>query len=125
MNNTILYILWAAMYVICGVLGVHPIPGWVGILACIGFFVPPAVLLWRRDGKNLQLIRNLSLLWLGLTLILLILNILTVAMSAAAGDVLYYILVLVSSPMVCGGYWVIALFGWACLLMTSLKLLKK
>ncbi len=123
MMNKVLYMIWAGLYALCAVLGIIPTPTWLGIAACIAFFIPPGVLLWRRGA--VLLIRNLSLAWLGAALLLLILNILSVAMPATAGTVLYYSLVVVCSPMVCGHFWILSLFGWACLLMVSLKLLKK
>ncbi len=128
MTNTILYIAWAALYVICGILGIHSIPGWVGVLACVCFFIPPALLLWQAaragDLKTVRRVRNLALAWLGATLLLLIVNILSVALSAAAGTVLYYILVLVSSPMICGQQWIVSMFLWSFVLMSSLRMLK-
>ncbi len=129
MKNSTLYIIWAALYVACAGLGVFNAPDWLGVLGCIGFFVPPAVILWqagqKKDRKNLLTVRNLALAWLGVTLVLLILNILSVAMTEIAGTVLYYLMVVLCSPMVCGQIWIISLFLWACLLMASLKLLKK
>ena len=37
----------------------------------------------------------------------------------------FAVLIVVSSPMVCSGYWALSLFLWACLLMVSHSLLKK
>ena len=45
--------------------------------------------------------------------------------SEALGNVLHYILVVVSSPMIASGHWALSLFLWACLLMVSLKQLRK
>ena len=126
MSSKILYTAWGGLYLLCGALGVFSVPDWVGILACVVFFVPPVILLCRaRDGKTVRIIRNLSILWLAVTVVLLILNILSVAMTELAGTVLYYMLVVLSAPMVCGQYWLIALFGWACLLVGSLQMCKK
>ena len=129
MSNTVLYIIWGILYVGCAALGIFNAPEWAGVLGCISFFIPPALLLWQADRnsdqKTVLTVRNLSLIWLGTTLLLLILNIFSVAMSETAGTVLYYILVVFSSPMVCGQKWIIAMFLWSYVLMTSLKLLKE
>ena len=45
--------------------------------------------------------------------------------SEMLGNFVHYILVIVSSPMICSGHWAMSMFLWACLLMMSLKLLKK
>jgi len=89
------------------------------------FFLPPALLLYeagkRQDKRVILLIRNLSILSLGLTMVLLILNFLTVLSSETLGLILYYVLIVVSSPMICSGYWAMSLFLWACLLTVSLR----
>ncbi len=129
MTKTYLYILWAVLYAGCAALGIFNAPPWAGISGCIAFFIPPAVLLWRaakgKDRKQLQLLRSLSLIWLGMTLVLLILNILSVAMTETAGTVLHYLLVVLPSPMFCGQQWIVTIFLWACVLMTTLQQLRK
>ena len=128
MLNTYLYIFWIFFYLLCAALGVLGLPGWVGITACILFFVPPAVLLYRcgraGDRRGVARIRNISLAWLGFAVLMLILNIATVYMSAAAGAVLYYTMAVLCAPLVCGEYWILSLFLFSCLLMTSLQQLK-
>ena len=98
-------------------------------LLSVAFFIPPAVLLYRadqeKDNNTLQLIRNFSALSLLLTMVLLIVNLLSAFRSEWLGNVVHAVLVMVSSPMVCSGYWALSLFLWACLLVVSLKLLKK
>ena len=95
----------------------------------LAFFVPPAMLLYRavprEDWQTIRRIRNLSILSLGSTMTMLILNFLSVGASAAVGNVLYWLLILVSAPMVCGQFWAVSLFLWACLLMVSIAQLKK
>ena len=92
-------------------------------------FLPPCLLLYLagKAGNRADhlLIRNLSALSLGLTLILLILNFLTAFASEKLGQIFYYILVIVSSPMICSGHWTLSMFLWACLLMVSMKQLKR
>ena len=59
------------------------------------------------------------------TMVTLVVNFLSYEASAAAGTVLYWLLILVSTPMICSQVWVVGLFGWALLLFTCLKYLKK
>ena len=129
----LLWILWAAMYVICTVCGFFPAAtdGVYGvfILLSLGFFVPPALLIFdavqRKNLKILRLIRNLSLISLGLTLVTILLNFVSIQASDAWGTVLYWLLIVVSTPMICSQVWVVGLFGWAMLLMTCLNYLMK
>ena len=133
MNKKLLYALWGCLFILCAGLGFIPEPeGSVQILLTILsllLFLPPALLL-QQSGKRgnlhtVKLIRNLSALSLGLTLVLLVLNFLTAMRSEFLGSVLYYILVIVSSPMICCGHWAMSLFLWACLLTASWKQLKR
>ena len=73
----------------------------------------------EADRKLLLRIRGLSAASLGLTFILLLANFLSINAPQALGDFLYGLLVIVSTPMICGRYWIISLFLWACLLMGS------
>lgn len=133
MKKSTLYMLWACLFIICAGLGFIPNPtGALRILLTlisVGFFVPPALLVYRSsrngDRHTVQLIRNLSALSLLLTLVLLILNFLSTLGSALLGRILYYVLVIISSPMVCCGYWALSLFLWACLLIVTLQQLRK
>ena len=126
MKPKTIYVLWAALFILCAGLGFIPEPGeklqTLLTLLSVVFFLPPAMLLYRRkDLHTAKLIRNLSALSLGLTLVLLILNFLTVLHSDFLGMVLHYILVIVSCPMITSGHWAFSLFLWACLLMVSGK----
>lgn len=125
MNKRVLFILWGVLFVLCAGLGFLPEPrGGLKILMtalAVLFFLPPAVLLYRADRDTALLVRNLSLLSLGITLITLILNFVLAVSAETLGNILHYILVVVSAPMICSGYWVLSLFLWACLLMASLK----
>lgn len=125
MLNTYLYITWAAMYVICAACGILSVPLGLGIGLCVAFFVPPGILIGlavkKRDRRALGLVQGISLGWLILTTVLVILNIFSVAMSELAGSILYYMLAVLCSPMVCGTYWTIAMFGWACLLVVCIQ----
>ncbi len=127
------FALWGGLFILCAGLGFIPEPSGVlrGVLTICSlvFFLPGAVLVYRgtREGDThtLALVRNLAAASLGLTLVLLVLNLLTALRSELLGDVLYYVLVIVSSPMVCSGYWALSLFLWACLLIGSIRGMKQ
>lgn len=135
MNQKKLLALWAAMFIFCAGLGFIPLP--VGglkvfmIAAAVAFFVPPALLIRSAVNRKrpyrdmLLLIRNLSLFSLIATTVVLLLNFLSVTWPQFVGDGLYGLLVVISTPMICGQYWLISLFLWACLLMVCLKYLRK
>ena len=133
MRKSYLFALWGCLFIICAGLGFIPEPVGTGrvllTLLAVGFFLPPAVLLYRakqtKDTHTIQLIRNLSALSLLLSLICLIANFLSAFWTEFWGSMVYYVLVIVSSPMICSGFWVLSLFLWACLLMASLQLGKK
>lgn len=133
MKKSALYIIWAGMFAVCAGLGFVSDPSVSGrvllTLISVAFFLPPAVLLYRADKEKdtytLLLIRNLSVLSLLLTALVLVLNLLTVFRSEWLGNLIHVVLVIVSSPMICSGYWALSLFLWACLLVVSLKLLKR
>ena len=133
MNKKFLYALWAGLFILCACCGF--IPRTEGVLPLLFtivsllFFLPAGLLLWdagkQQDLHTLKLIRNLAALSLGLTLVLLVLNFLTAMQSEFLGQVLHYILVIVSSPMICSGRWAMSLFLWACLLTASVRQLKR
>ncbi len=133
MNKKLLYILWGSMFLLCAVLGFIPQPeGALKYLMTglsILFFLPGCLLLVRakkeKDSATLKVIRNLSAASLILTVVLLIANFLSILGSEALGDALYAVLVILSSPMVCSGYWLLSLFLWACLLIVSFDALRK
>lgn len=124
MNKKLLFALWGVLFILCAVVGFLPaFEG--GLIPALLFFLPPAVLLYKADTETAKLIRNLSALSLGITLVTLVLNFMLALSSEGMGNALYYILVVVSTPMVASGYWVLSLFLWACLLMVSLKKCQK
>lgn len=133
MKRKTLFYLWAAMFILCAGLGFIPHAEGLGkavlILLAVAFFVPGGVLLYQAaregDRKTPYLVRNLSMASLLLTMLVLVLNFLIVSGSETAGVLAYGLLVLVSAPMACGQYWVLGLFGWACLLMQSMSQLRK
>ena len=133
MKKNGLLLLWGGLFVLCAGLGFLPEPegaaaALLTVLSVL-FFVPPALLLYQADKDadthTIVLIRNLSMLSLILTAVVLILNFLSATGGEFVGNVLHYLLVIVSAPMICSGYWALSLFLWACLLTVSRKLLKK
>ncbi len=128
-----LWILWAAAYVICTICAFFPVAQGaltgLFLLLSLGFFVPPGFLIYEavqsKNKKILQIVRNLSLISLGLTLLTILLNFVSFQASESWGLVLYWLLILVSTPMICSQVWVVGLFGWAMLLFTCLTYLKK
>ena len=133
MRNKTLVILWAAAYCLCAALSFFPSPagaqyGALVVLALL-FFLPGWMLLHRAiqagDRAACRRIRLLSACSLGLTVLAIIGNFLTYSASETAGMVMHVLLVLVSVPMVCGQVWVMSLFLWACLLLTSHRYLRQ
>lgn len=129
MKKSFLLALWGGMFVLCAGLGFVPAPTGAGrvllTLLAVAFFVPPALLLRTGDRDTVKLVRNLAAISLGATGLLLALNFLMALGSETLGNVLHGILTIVSSPMICSGYWALSLFLWACLLMGSFKVLSK
>lgn len=129
MNKTSLFSVWAGLYILCAGLSFIPEPTgflkFLMIALSLAFFIPPSFLLYRakreKDSFTVKLVRNLSLASLSLTVLVLIVSLLTFMAPEAVGNFLHVLLILVSVPMVCGQYWVLGLFLWACLLMVSLK----
>lgn len=128
-TNKVLFALWAGLFIICAGLGFIPEPEgalrfFLTALAML-FFLPPAVLLYRAranaDKALCRLLHLLAALSLSATLVVLILNLLSALRSEFLGRLLHYILIIVSSPMICGGNWAMSLFFWACLLVVSRK----
>lgn len=134
MNKQTKYIaLWAVMYIICLIFSFIPASNdflmVLGVALSLGFFVPPALLLHYAltTGKKQTIlrVRNLCFTSLGLTLALLVLNFLSVYFSTGLGTAVYYLLILVSVPMICSQIWFLSLFCWACLMMFCLQELRK
>ena len=125
MKRKLLYALWGVLFILCAGLGFipEPVPVQARIMTALAliFFLPPAWLLYRGERDDAKLIRNLSALSLGLTTALLILNFFTAFRSEFLGQVMHYVLVIVTSPMICSGHWAMSMFLWACLLIASRK----
>jgi hypothetical protein len=127
-----LFILWGGLFVLCTALGfvnTESVAAQVLMTALsIVFFIPAALLLHKcKESGNRSialLVRNFSAASLLLSAALLIANFLSVLAPAWLGNMLHIILVIVSAPMICSGYWVLSLFLWACLMIYAIKLLK-
>ena len=133
MNTTVYYTLWAGMFALTAGLGLIPEPAgftkFCLVVLSIGFFVPPACLLKQAEKRNarmhMQIVRNLAFTSLVLTVLLVICNFLSLRASVLVGNVLHILLCIVTAPMVCSQYWVVSLFGWACLMLWAHSLLRK
>jgi len=131
MNTKRLFGIWLIMFIICACLGFLPAPagaaGALCIILAVAFFVPPVWIVYRswknQDRKNIRLVRNLAMGSLMATIVILIGNFFTLAAPEWVGDALYAVLVIVSTPMVCGQIWVISLLLWAALMWSCILLL--
>lgn len=128
-----IWLSWLYLFILCAVLGFVPTP--TGIfqvlfaLTAAGFFIPGFMLLVKADHrdhiKTIRLVRTISITALCVSTGLIMLNFLSATMYEVWGTIFYVMLVILGSPLVCGQYWVLSLFGWACLMMYSITLLKK
>ena len=133
MKNSVVYGVWAFLYFACVALGFVPNPEGLGkylliLVGCISF-IPPFYLAWKgkkeQDIKVLQVVLAVSSGVLVMTMVMLVLNFLSVYFSKAAGIALYILLILFSAPMACCQYWAIALFLWYCVFVFSLQTLRE
>ncbi len=128
-----IWLSWLYLFILCAVLGFIPEATGVfkGLFALIAgcFFIPGFVLLvkadHRDDTKTIRLVRNIAIAALIVSTVLIMLNFLSATMTKAWGDVFYVMLVVFASPLVCGQFWAVALFGWAFLMSYAISLLKK
>ena len=129
MSYKVLYALWGGLFALCAGLGFVSEPQgvlkWCLQALTVVFFLPGCLILLkanREDNRHHRaVVRNLCLGSLGATVVLFALNLMSVGWSELMGNVLYAALVVVSSPMVCGGGYVLSLFLWGCLLMAALS----
>ena len=133
MNKKLLFILWAGLFVLCAALGFVSDPG-VALkilmyLLSFGFFGLGGWILWQakaqEDTATLILIRALSAASLVMTMMLLVINFLSVFSALWVGNLLHHMLVIVSAPMFCAPSWATSLFLWACLMVVSHNILTK
>ena len=127
-----LFALWGGLFVLCAALGFVNTTSTASqvlmTLLSIAFFLPGALLLrLSKETGNREialLVRNLSAASLILTAVLLIANFLSVFAPKLLGDILHGMLIVVSAPMICSGYWALSMFLWACLMICAIKALK-
>ena len=133
MNKRKLILAWYSLLLVCAVLGFLPEPKGFWKFLCITMsvtpFIPSGLLLkWahdRKDKQTLRQVRNLSILSLSLTVVLFCLNVVSALMSEVWGVIFHVLLGIISAPMFCAQYYALSLFGWACLMWTSITLLRK
>ena len=128
MKTKTLWLIWLYLFLFCCILGFIPTPPValqvVLILIGIGFFVPGFFLIYKGGRKTAGWILGISIASLVLTTLSIILNYVSILMSEIWGTVFHIILGILSTPMLCCHYWVISLFGWACLMAGSLFMKK-
>ena len=133
MSNTVLYALWGGLYALCAGLGFIGEPSvLLQILmtaASVALFVPPLMLSHRAakagDRRTLELVRNLSGGWIGISSLLLVANLLSVFAGEKLGNFLHGMLVIAASPMVASGSWALSIFLWAYVFYDARAKLKK
>lgn len=119
------YFLWAILFIICALCGFIPHPaGAVRVILTVFsllFFVPGFALLNGKNPGDRKIVFRLSAASLAVTMLLLILNFVSLAWPVWAGNLIYGLLVIFAAPMVCAGPWVLSLFLWACLMIAAKK----
>ncbi len=131
--RVLLWLGWAFLFLVCAVLGCIPEQDEVGkiLLIVFGsiFFVPPAILLvlaWKnKDTKDLKRLRMISMISLSASFILMVANFLSVLAPQWVGDVLYWTLAVVGTPMACLQNAYVSLLLWAVLLFAAMEGLKE
>ena len=133
MTNRKWYIAWAWLYLFTAALSFIPHPQGlmpaIMVVLSILFYLPPSVLLYRAYVREkwgtVRIVRNLCIASLVLTMVVMVLNILSVGASDAVGTVLYWVLLLVSVPMISLQVPLLSIFAWACIFVVSLRLLMR
>lgn len=135
MKDKQLYLYWLYAYIICAILGFiqnrSPLVTALLALACAAFFVPGGILVYRdirnKQRKNLRNIMVLSIASLLLTMALFIgyWFSLTAFGSDTPGKVMYALLTVFSTPLMCAPFPAISMFLWACLLFTAISFWKQ
>ena len=123
MKQKTLYAIWGVLYALCCALGFLPQKGVILTVFSVLFFLPGVLILadaYKRQNQTaLRTLRYVSLGSLVLTLALLAASFASAQGSLKLGDVLHYILGIVSVPMFCSSIWALSLFLWACLFIAS------
>ena len=125
-KKMILYAAWLCLYILCVGLGTVETVEGLGkvffVLTALIFFLPGMLLLMigkkENSRKTIVCVRVISICSLVLTVVFFCINV-AIAASGQTSRLWHDILNLVSAPMFCAQYWVLSLFGWACLLWAS------
>ena len=128
-KKSVVYVVWAVWYLICLCLCLGRTPiGWEKapfVLVGLLFYVPPFYLLFLakkdKEKKTVAILRIISAASLGAFVVLYALNIMSASWSVLAGRILYYLLIVFCAPIVCGQFFPLGLYLWACILMVTLK----
>ena len=115
MNRKFLWAVWSCLFALSAACGFVSAPE--GLVK--------ALLLRCGSRKTALLVRNLAIASLSVSLVMIVVNILSLPYPTAVGNALYGILVVVSAPMVCSRYWAVSLFLWAVLMICAAKAAKK
>ena len=126
------FALWAALYALCVgmnfIAAFHVPLGWAKapfVLVSLAFFIPPFYLLFLakkdKEKKTVAILRVISIVALALFVVLFCLNLASVNWSPMTGRVLYYLFISLCAPVVCGQFYVLGLYLWACILMVTMK----
>lgn len=123
MKQKNLYAIWSVLFVLCCALGFLPQKNVVLTIVSVLFFLPGVLILadaYKQNDRKARLrLRYISLGSLALTLAILAASFASAQGSLKLGDVLHYILGIVSTPMFCSSIWALPLFLWACLFIAS------
>lgn len=126
MKKTTLLFAWGGMFLLCTLLSLIPTPsaGLKTVMVILGvlFFVPPLLLRLQNQPKTTRLLFYISLSSLILTFLTLLVSILSaIGSSETVGNILHYVLLVVSAPGTAIGSPAFSMFLWACLLFSCLK----
>jgi membrane-associated protease RseP (regulator of RpoE activity) len=120
MKTKRLWLAWLYMFALCAVLGFIPEPyGLIKallVIAAVCFFIPGVLLLLKGNHKTTKRVMLLSGIALVLSTVLIIFNFASALLPPVWGTVFYILMGILANPILCGQYWILSLFGWACLL---------
>ena len=121
------WLLWLILYFVCLIAGFIPNPPAFGqvllFILSVAFFIPGGCLVYyankQKDRKALLRLRIISLSSLILTVVFFLVNLLSVFSHDTVGTVLHIFLGIVSVPMYATPFWLVSLFLWSCLFIST------
>ena len=130
MKTKRLWLRWLYMFILCAALGFVPQPSQfivkaLLVIAAVCFFIPGVLLLSKGHTKTTKQVMAVSAVALVLTTVLVIFNFASVLLPDAWGTAAHIVMGILTTPMLCGQYWILSLFGWAILLSAGMFLLPK